>query len=429
MFCTMTKDAGCRTVLFDAEGGAEGEEVNIEAGVDTEDEPVKNTVDPGNATGSQIEEHRMTHLPCRPWCRWCVLGRGRGLQQRARAGVLIPVVGIDYFSLTSSGVKLREELKMSNEEVETARERGELAKCLVALCCASKTVFGNAIPRKGPDEYGILIDRTLQDLEWLGRTRLIFKADNEPAIQALARRSIELAKVQLKDFDQVSKDDPAAYDSMTSEGTEIGVQLPRGLSRTVKLCLGQGIDKQIPVDHPMTAWMMEHASLLLNALARGTDGLTAWERIRGRAFGQPLVGLGEHVLYKHTTKGPHHNPQGNVGAQGGGGVFIGYNRTSHTSTVSFEDGRLVAARSVTRRPERERWSAEALPKVRLMPTDGKARQERERVRFQDGAAEPGATAAAAPPRAARGMRINRHDLEEHGYDEECPSSGTSSSTA
>ncbi len=120
----MAKDTGCRNVLFDVEGGAEGEEVNIEAGVDTEVEPVKRAVDPGKPTDNQIEEHRMAHLPYRSWCRWCVLGRGRGLQHRARAGSLIPIVGIDYFFLTSAGVKLREELKMSNEEVEAARGRG-----------------------------------------------------------------------------------------------------------------------------------------------------------------------------------------------------------------------------------------------------------------------------------------------------------------
>ena len=420
MFCIMAKDAGCRNVLFDVEDGAEGEEVNIEAGVDTEVEPVKRAVDPGKPTDNQIEEHRMTHLPYRSWCRWCVLGRGRGLQHRARAGSLIPIVGIDYFFLTSAGVKLREELKMSNEEVEAARERGELVKCLVVRCYASKAVFGHVIPRKGLDEDGIVVDKILQDLEWLGHTRLIIKADNEPSIQALAHRSIELAKIELKDLDQVGKEDPVAYDSMTNGGTEIGVQLIKGLFRTVKLCLGQRIDKQVPVDHPMTAWMMEHASLLLNALVRGTDGLTAWKRIRGRAFGQQLVGLGENVLYKHPVKGPNHNPQGNVGAQGGEGVFVGYNRTNHTFMVSLEDGKLVAARSVTRRPERERWSAEALSRVRVMPTDGKVRIERERVRFQDGAADPSATAAAAPPRAAREMRINRDDLEEHGYDGECP---------
>jgi len=173
------------------------------------------------------------------------------------------------------------------------------------------------------------------------------------------------------------------------------------------------------VDHPMIAWVMEHASLLLNALVRGTDGLTAWKRVRGRAFGQPLVGIGENVLYKHPTKGPRHNPQGNVGPQGGEGVFVGYNRNNHTFTVSLEDGQQVSVRSITRRPERERWSADALAKVRVMPHEGKVQQERERVKFQNGATESGATAESAAPRAAREMRIDKKDLDEHGYDANC----------
>ena len=41
------------------------------------------------------------------------------------------------------------------------------------------------------------------------------------------------------------------------------------------------------------------------------------------------------------------------------------------------------------------------------------------MKFQDGAVETGATAEAAPPRAAREMRIDRRDLEEHGYDGDC----------
>lgn len=240
------------------------------------------------------------------------------------------------------------------------------------------------------------------------------------AIQALARRAIELAKVELKDMEQASKEDPVAYDSMTNGGTEIGVQRIRRLLRTSKLCLEQRLDKQIPVDHPMIAWLMEHAQLLLIAVVRGADGLTAWKRIRGRAFGQPLDGIGESILYKHPAKGRHHDPQGNVGPQGGEGVFVGFNRTNHTSTISLESGQLVAARSVTRRPDRERWNADALARARTVPTDGKVRQERARVKFQDVGVDRGLTAEAAAPRPAREMRIDRKDLEEHGYDSSCP---------
>ncbi len=155
----MAEDASLRDVLFDTEEGEEGEEISIEAGNDTEVEPVKVAADPGEPTDRQIEEHRMTHIPFRSWCRWCVLGRGRGLQHRARPGSLIPIIGIDYYFLTSSGVKLREELKMDDEQVVAARQRGELAKCLVVRCYVSKSVFGHVIPRKGLDENGIVVDK------------------------------------------------------------------------------------------------------------------------------------------------------------------------------------------------------------------------------------------------------------------------------
>ena len=415
-----SKDAGAENMLFDIEDGDEGDEVNIQGDVDTEVEPVRTAADPGKPTERQIEEYRASHLPFRSWCRWCVLGRGRGLQHRACTGPVIPVIGLDYFFLTGAGVVLQKELKMDDTQVNEARIKGEIVKCLVVRCFASKAVFGHVIPCKGLDEDGIVVTKVLQNLEWLGHTRLIIKSDNEPAIQALAKRAVDLAKIELKDMEQVGKEDSVAYDSMTNGGTEVGVGLLRGMFRTLKLCLEQRIDKQIPIDHPMVSWLMEHSSLLLSALVRGSDGLTAWKRIRGRAFGQPLVPIGESVLYKYPTKGPHHNPHGNAGAQGGEGVFLGYNRSNHTFIVGTEDGQKVEARSVTRRHGRDRWDADALAKVRTTPTDGKARVERERTRFHDIAGDRGATAEAAAPRPAREMRINREDLTEYGYDADCP---------
>ena len=111
---------------------------------------------------------------------------------------------------------------MDDEQINAARQRGELAKCLVVRCYVSKSVFGHVIPQKGLDEDGIVVDKILQDLGWMGHTRIIVKADNEPSIQALARRAIELAKIELKDLEQVSKEDPVSYDSMTDEGPKSG---------------------------------------------------------------------------------------------------------------------------------------------------------------------------------------------------------------
>ena len=121
------------------------------------------------------------------------------------------------------------------------RAAGRGAWCL-AQCAEFAALKHVKICRLLAKEDGVVVEKILQDLEWLGHTKVIIKADNEPAIQALARRAIELAKVELKDMEQVRKEDPVAYDSMTNGGTEIGVQLIRGLFRTVKLCLEQRLE-------------------------------------------------------------------------------------------------------------------------------------------------------------------------------------------
>ena len=60
------------------EGGAMGED---EFQVDTEGEPgerkTKKLQEPKMPTRTEIEEHNLTHLPYRSWCRHCVRGRGR----------------------------------------------------------------------------------------------------------------------------------------------------------------------------------------------------------------------------------------------------------------------------------------------------------------------------------------------------------------
>ena len=157
------------------------------------------------------------------------MSRGFGLQHRRgrRPESTVPIVGIDYFFLTSGGVKLRDEMSLGDAELAEARQKGEVAKCLVVRYYASKAVFGHVIPCKGLDEDGLVVDTIVNDLEWLGHTRLILKADNEPAIQALARKTVELAKLELKDLEQVSREDPVTYDSMSNGGTEIGVRLLR----------------------------------------------------------------------------------------------------------------------------------------------------------------------------------------------------------
>ena len=80
-------------------------------------------------------------------------------------------------------------------------------------------------------------------------------------------------------------------------------------------CVEARIDKFIPVDHPVVAWLLEHTCLILSVGVRGSDGLTAWARVRGRAFNQRMLSFLESVFYKLPTKGPQAAPDGNMGTR------------------------------------------------------------------------------------------------------------------
>ena len=86
-------------------------------------------------------------------------------------------MAIDYFFLTEAGVQLRSELELTDEAVQEARANGEIVKCLAIRCLKFKVLFAHVVPCKGADENGIVAYMVLRDVEWLGHTRLILKAD------------------------------------------------------------------------------------------------------------------------------------------------------------------------------------------------------------------------------------------------------------
>ena len=115
----------------DAEQEEELEEITLE---DEEDvEPLRTAKDPKLPSAADVELHDRDHLPFRDWCKWCNLGRGRGTPHRHMRGSMVPIVGVDYFYITSAGVKKRNELEYDESEegevqLKEARDKGEILK-------------------------------------------------------------------------------------------------------------------------------------------------------------------------------------------------------------------------------------------------------------------------------------------------------------
>ena len=94
----------------------EATEDYVEVEDDDEVQPAQILPDPGQPTAAEIECHRCEgHVTYRSWCKWCVQGRGRGLQHKAGGGSSIPRIGPEYFFITSGGLKTKPELVAEND--------------------------------------------------------------------------------------------------------------------------------------------------------------------------------------------------------------------------------------------------------------------------------------------------------------------------
>ena len=401
---------------------AEGE-VDINDAEEEDAAPIRHAVSPTLPTDAgEVERHRVDHYPFRSWCRFCIEGRGTGTQHRTTASKSsIPVVGMDYYFVTSEGVRRRDELKFAADELgdnqlAEARRTGEVIKCIIIRCMMTKNVLTHVVPQKGNDEEQYCANLVVEDLKWLGHTRLILKSDNERSIGALRTRVTRIMKVQ-EHVVNIQEEAPNTYDSQSNGGVEVGIRLVRGMFRTLKLCLEARLQKYMPINHAVTPWLLEHVSMIINSRCRGSDGMTPWQRLKGRNFRQMILGFGENILYKLPSKGPRSQPDGNMGTRWLEGTFLGYSKSSNTYIIATGDG-VTTARSLYRRPMANRWNHEKVAAITATPWSVRDKPvPAQLAENADASVEP-----AEPPQPGpmpHAFRIAYQDLVDHGFTRGC----------
>ena len=195
-----------------------------------------------------------------------------------------------------------------------------------------------------------------EDVEPLNREPCHDCGDNEPAFQALIKRALAIIRVTVRDEDTETTLKRLPKEEQSHSGTEVGVMPVVGFFRTLKLLLGSRIQGFIRVGYAVIPRFLLHTCFVLNVRSRGPDGIAPWERVRGRPFNQLIAGLGKVEICKLPVKGPESQPDGNMGARQSECIFVRHDRFSNTFTVICEEGK-DEARSMTRRPVPNRWSA------------------------------------------------------------------------
>ena len=245
---------------------------------DEDTEPKRVARDPGLPTQSERDEHCIDHTPFRSWCEDCVRGRATGEQHRSSTRQrTVPVVSFDYLFVNKGQILRRSEMETS-EDVES------MLKILVVKCSHSKAIFGHVVEKKGADTGGYAITRLVEDIRWLGHTKLALKADNERAIVKLLKEALRAAKAEIRDIEQLQEEFPSPYDSQSNGDIENAVRNFQGLMRTMKLGLERRLNATIPHTHSLMSWLAEHVAWTMTTRHKGSDGKTAYERVKGTPF-------------------------------------------------------------------------------------------------------------------------------------------------
>ena len=208
---------------------------------------------PRTPTKTEREEHDVTHVPYRPWCRFCVMGRGlerRYLTQRGDHDDERRRVFADYGYLS-----------------------GDSTPLLVAKDRRNGMTFAAAASMKGGGDPNAV--RLLAKwIDGLGCQEVTVRTDGEPSICALIRRVRELRAEGTTTVDEIS----LPCDSAGNGIAERAILTVGGVARTTRAVVEENVLEGRDAGPRLTAWMVHHAPQVICACA---DGLTPFRRLKG----------------------------------------------------------------------------------------------------------------------------------------------------
>ena len=245
---------------------------------------------------------------------------------------------------------------------------------------------------------------------------MLLKSDQEPAMIALQER---VKQLRCNPGERTFLENSPVAESQSHGVIEKAVQEIETQARTLMSALEARLRAKIPCDHPMASWLVEYAAALLNLYREGKDGKTPMERLKGDKHGRPMAEFGEQILYMPLGDRPAF-PEPRFLE----GTWLGIDLRTGEVLIGTRSG-VVRARTIRRRLEGERWSAEEALGIKgtpWEPTPGVNPEliptavRRPPVAGEDmevpPAAEPGLTARRTPLRKA--------DFVSFGYTSGCP---------
>ena len=367
-----------------SEGLLEADEAQLAQPLSTPDQP----------TEQMIREHEVSHIPYRAWCTACVRGRGRTMQHRRvdHSDNLIPTLSMDYGFL------------------------GDGLPFVVLRDRKSKAIFAHLLPHKGV-AYSSFPERAiLRNLAFLGYKRLVLKSDQESSLKAL-REAVANGYPAEVTCEDAPKGD--AHGQSNGEA-ERAVQTIQGMVRTLVSHIEEKTGQPLGNTSPVIAWAVEHAATLHLLFSKDTelkDGLTPFQRIKGRAWHIPLPCFGEIVEFRKRTE-TKSEPRWESG------IYLGTRITSSEKIIGTAQGTFVV-QSLKRKPPSSQWDMDFLKEFKSLPWSLKPEGPTSIPAPADIAPElpdavvQGPVRPAPKEEAGRRMYLRKADFDQFGFTAGC----------
>ena len=169
-------------------------------------------------------------------------------------------------------------------------------------------------------------------------------------------------------------DAPAVGESESNGTIERAVQSCEGTIRALKFSTEKNYDIKIDDDSQLLPWMVDYAGVLETLFQVGGDGLTAWERSRGKPWTQALPEFGESIEYLPLVRkvARDFRKENNLMQKYKPGIYVGFNVGRDEFCVLTEEG-AARARAFKRRAVTDRFDKTLLANVET-PVEASSRQ-------------------------------------------------------
>ena len=108
--------------------------------------------------------------------------------------------------------------------------------------------------------YNFAAERIVEDIVYLCHTRVILRSDNETALVALFGDALKGLRIQ--QLDSAAAERSVLYDPQTAGAAVVSVRNLKCQVRAMHLTVDRFMEKDVPVTHPLLAWLVEHAAFM-----------------------------------------------------------------------------------------------------------------------------------------------------------------------